>query len=132
VLQAAAGAEDPVRLRGLIHLGTSTETISDAALDISEGVLRDIDVHPVVQMAVQESDEILSRAEITDGSALDGTTVTGGVSDTDAAISVVAVRRPGDGWLLVADSDAEFRGGDIVIAKGTRTTAAEFRKLARN
>ena len=132
VLQAAAGAEDPVRLRGLIHLGTSTETISDAALDISEGVLRDIDVHPVVQMAVHESDEILSRAEITDGSALDGTTVTGGVSDTDAAISVVAVRRPGDGWLLVADSDAEFRGGDIVIAKGTRTTAAEFRKLARS
>ena len=132
VLQAAAGAEDPVRLRGLIHLGTSTEAISDAALDISEGVLRDIDVHPVVQMAVQESDEILSRAAITDGSALDGTTVTGGVSDTDAAISIIAIRRPGEGWLLVADSDVEFRGGDIVIAKGTRTTAEEFRKLARS
>lgn len=132
VLQAAADAADPVRLRGLIHLGTSTESISDAALDISEGVLRDIDVHPVVQMAVQESDEILTRAEITDGSTLDGTAVTGGVSETDAAISVIAIRRPNEGWLLVADSDAEFRGGDIVIAKGTRSTAEEFRTLARN
>jgi len=58
--------------------------------------------------------------------------VTGGVSDTDAAISIIAIRRPGEGWLLVADSDAEFRGGDIVIAKGTRTTAEEFRELARS
>ena len=132
VLQAAAGAEDPVKLRGLIHLGTSTEAISDAALDISEGVLRNIDVHPVVQLAVQESDEIHSRAEITEGSALDGTSVTAGISDTDTAISVIAIRRPGEGWLLVADGDAEFHGGDIVIAKGTRTTAEEFRKLARS
>ena len=46
VLGAAADADDPVSLRGLIHLGTSTEVISDAALDISEGVIRQITVHP--------------------------------------------------------------------------------------
>ncbi len=132
VLQAAADAEDPVKLRGLIHLGTSTESISDAALDISEGVLRDITVHPVVQLAVQESDEILIRAEITDGSRLDGTAVTGGVSDADVTMSVIAIRRPGEGWLMIADADAELRGGDIVIAKGTQSTAEQFGKLARN
>ncbi|MEF8778735.1 MAG: PhoU domain-containing protein, partial [Natronomonas sp.] len=61
-LRAAADTEeDPVSLRGLIHLGTSTEIISDAAVDISEGVLRDIEVHPVVRLAVQESDEIITR-----------------------------------------------------------------------
>ena len=130
VLQAAADADDPVKLRGLIHLGTSTESISDAALDISEGVLRDITVHPVVQLAVQESDEILTRAEIADGSRLDGTAVTGGVSDADVTMSVIAIRRPDEGWLMVAD--AELRGGDIVIAKGTQTTAEQFGKLARN
>jgi len=132
VLQAAADADDPVKLRGLIHLGTSTESISDAALDISEGVLRDITVHPVVQLAVQESDEILTRAEIADGSRLDGTAVTGGVSDADVTMSVIAIRRPDEGWLMVADADAELRGGDIVIAKGTQTTAEQFGKLARN
>ena len=130
VLQAAAGAADPVRLRGLIHLGTSTEAISDAALDISEGVRRDITVHPVVQLAVQESDEIISRTAVDAGSALDGTTVTGGVPDADATMSVIAIRRPEEGWLLVADADADLRGGDVVIAKGTRTAAEQFTALA--
>ncbi len=132
VLQAAATTDDPVRLRGLIHLGTSTEMISDAALDISEGVLRDIDVHPVVQLAVQESDEILTRAEVAAGSALDGTAITGGVVDADVTMSVIAIRRPDEGWLLVGDADAELRGGDIVIGKGTRSTAEQFDELARS
>jgi len=132
VLQAAAEADDPVRLRGLMHLGTSTEQISDAALDISEGVLRDIAVHPVVKLAVQESDEILMRAEVAAGSRLDGSTVTNGVSDTDATMSIIAIRRPGEGWLLVADADAELRGDDIVIAKGTQTAADGFATLAEN
>lgn len=130
VLQAAAAAEDPVRLRGLIHLGTSTEMISDAALDISEGVRRDIDVHPVVRLAVQESDEIISRVEVASGSKLAGTAITGGIPDADVTMSVIAIRRPDEGWLLVADADTELRDGDVVIAKGTRTAAEGFVELA--
>jgi uncharacterized protein with PhoU and TrkA domain len=130
LLQAAADAEDPVALRGLIHLGTSTEVISDAAIDISEGVLRDIDVHPVVQMAVQESDEILVRVEVEDGSDLEETDIIGGVTDADVSMSVIAIRRPSEEWLLVADANAEVQAGDVLIAKGTRTAAAEFETLA--
>ena len=130
VLQAAAEAEDPVALRGLIHLGTSTEMISDAAIDISEGVLRDIEVHPVVGMAVQESDEIIARIEIEPGSALDGTEISAGVPDADVTMSVIAIRRPEEGWLLVADADAEVRSGDVLIAKGTRTAAEAFSAFA--
>ncbi len=130
-LRAAADAEDPVALRGLIHLGSSTEVISDAAVDISEGVLRDIDVHPVVHLAVQESDEILTRVELEEGSELDGTSVTAGVPDIDATMSVIAIRRPEEGWLLVGEAGAELRSGDVLISKGTRTAADEFEKLAR-
>ena len=130
VLGAAADADDPVTLRGLIHLGISTEMISDAAIDISEGVLRDIDVHPVVRLAVQESDEILTRVAVQPRSSLDGTAVVGGVADADATMSVIAIRRPGEGWLLIADTDAELRGDDVVIAKGTRTAAEQFAELA--
>jgi len=129
-LRAAADASDPVVLRGLIQLGNSTERISDSAIEISEGVLRDINVHPVVQMAVQESDEIITRVVVESGSDLDGTAVTAGVPDADSMMSVIAIRRPGEGWLLVADADAELRGGDVLISKGTRTAAADFRELA--
>ena len=125
-LRAAADAPDPIALRGLIRLGSATEVISDAAVEISEGVLRDIGVHPVVRLAVEESDEIITRIEIGKGSDLDGVAVREGVPETDATMTVIAIRRPDEGWLTVADADAQLRGGDIVISKGTRTAAAEF------
>ena len=126
VLQAAADVEDPVRLRGLLHLGFATETISDAAIEISEGILRDIDVHPVTQAAVQESDELMVRVEVDSGSELEGTRVEMGVSEELPAISVLAVRRPEEGWLLMADGSTTLRAGDIVIGKGTQTAVGDF------
>ncbi|TKX75560.1 potassium channel family protein [Halorubrum sp. GN11_10-6_MGM] len=129
-LRAAAEADDPVSLRGLIHLGVATEEISDAALAITEGVRRDLDVHPIVEMAVQESDEIIARTVVAEGSALDGTAVADGVPATDISTSVLAVRRPDEGWLVGHDIDTTLRGGDVIISKGTRTSAEEFDALA--
>ena len=129
-LRAAAEADDPVSLRGLIHLGVATEEISDAALAITEGVRRDLDVHPVVEMAVQESDEIITRTVVSEGSELDGTAVADGVPATDISTSVLAIRRPDEGWLVGHDIDTTLRGGDVIISKGTRTSAEEFDALA--
>ncbi|MDB2245429.1 TrkA C-terminal domain-containing protein [Halorubrum ezzemoulense] len=129
-LRAAAEADDPVSLRGLIHLGVATEEISDAALAITEGVLRDLDVHPVVEMAVQESDEIITRTVVVEGSELDGTAVADGVPATDISTSILAIRRPDEGWLVGHDIDTTLRGGDVIISKGTRTSAEEFDALA--
>ncbi|QUO46633.1 MULTISPECIES: potassium channel family protein [Halorubrum] len=129
-LRAAAEADDPVSLRGLIHLGVATEEISDAALAITEGVRRDLDVHPVVEMAVQESDEIITRTEVAAGSDLDGTAVVDGVPATDISTSVLAIRRADDEWLVGPDIDTTLRGGDVIISKGTRTSAEEFDALA--
>ncbi|MWV64025.1 potassium channel protein [Halorubrum sp. JWXQ-INN 858] len=129
-LRAAKETEDPVSLRGLIHLGVATEEISDAALEITEGVLRDLEVHPVVEMAVNESDEIITRTEVRADSDLAGTRVVDGVPATDVSTSVLAIRRPDEGWLVGPDIDTTLRAGDVVISKGTRTSAAEFETLA--
>ncbi|WP_049983036.1 potassium channel family protein [Halorubrum sp. BV1] len=129
-LRAAREAEDPVSLRGLIHLGVATEEISDAALEITEGVARDIGVHPVVEMAVQESDEIITRTVVEAGSALEGTQIEEGIPATDISTSVIALRRPEEGWLVGHDIDTTLRAGDVVLSKGTRTSAAEFEALA--
>jgi len=129
-LRAAKAAADPVSLRGLIHLGVATEEISDAALEIAEGVLRDLSVHPVVEMAVRESDEIITRTSVSAGSNLAGTTITDGVPATDIATSVLAIRRPDEGWLVGPDLDTTVEANDVIISKGTRTSAAEFAALA--
>ena len=129
-LRAAKEADDPVSLRGLIHLGVATEEISDAALEITEGVVRNLEVHPVVEMAVKESDEIITRTTIREGSDLAGAQVSDGVPATDISTSVLAIRRPDEGWLIGPDIDTTLDVGDVVISKGTRTSAAEFDDLA--
>jgi uncharacterized protein with PhoU and TrkA domain len=144
-LRAAAAVEDPVTIRGLLHIATSTEVISDAALEISEGVLRGLGSHPVVQAAVEASDEVLVSVRVEPGSDIDGTTIAQEALRTTTGMLVIAIRREpdadeaagegadGDGepeWILTPDPETTLRAGDNLIAKGTRTGADRLRDLA--
>ena len=64
-------------------------------------------------------------------SRLDGTSLVEGVPESDVSMNILAIRRPEAGWVLVPDADTELEGGDVLIAKGTRTSAEAFRDLAR-
>ncbi|PSQ05049.1 potassium channel protein [Halobacteriales archaeon QS_4_69_31] len=135
-LRAAAAVDDPVSLRGLVHIGTSTEVISDAAVEISDGVLRGISGHPVVAAAVGESDEIIARVVLDGGVLVGGTLADLDASDA-AGVTVIAVRRAGedDGtdrseWVLSPGPGTDLRAGDHLIAKGTRTAVARLEELA--
>jgi len=129
-LRAAAGVDDPVSLRGLVHLASATEVISDAALEISEGVLRGIDAHPVVAAAVQESDEVIVRLTVAPGSDLAGATLGGREVKTETGMRVIAVKRAdGTEWVVSPGPETELRPGDVAIAKGTRAGAERLGRL---
>ncbi len=133
ILRAAGRSADPVSLRGLVHIAQSTEVISDAALEISEGVLRGLDSHVVVQEAVEESDEVITRVTVEAGSALDGTTLGERAVKTETGMRVTAVRRPvegGDEWEVQPGPATELRAGDVLLANGTRSGAEILEELA--
>ena len=123
-LRAAARVEDPVSLRGLVQLAGAVEVVSDAALEISEGVLRGIATHPVVAEAVRESDEVIVRREVGAGAQLDGATLEELTVKTRTGMRVIAVRRtdPGAGepWVLSPGPETRLAAGDVVLAKGPR------------
>ncbi len=135
-LRAAADVEDPISLRGLVHIAAATELISDAALEISEGVLRGVGSHPVVAAAVGESSEVIVRETVAAGSDLDGTTVGEARVGSATGMEVVAVRRddPDDdartGYVLSPDPGTVLRAGDVLIATGTRAGAEHLAALA--
>ncbi|QZY00189.1 potassium channel family protein [Halobaculum rubrum] len=152
-LRAAARVDDPVSLRGLVHLASATEVISDAALEISEGVLRGLKAHPVVAEAVEESDEIIVRAVVARGSELADATLGDREVKTETGMRVIAVRRgrgdadaggdgpdgesaaAGDGddggeWIVSPGAGTQLRAGDVLIAKGTRAGAERFTAMA--
>lgn len=131
-LRAADRVEDPVSLRGLVHLAQSSEVISDAALEISDGVLRGLDTHPVVTAAVEESVEIITRLEIDPDSTLAEETLGDQLVSTKTGMRVIAVRR-GTGedaeWSISPGPDTRLKAGDVIIAKGTRSGAERLTEL---
>jgi uncharacterized protein with PhoU and TrkA domain len=139
-LQAAGRVEEPISLRGLVHLARATEVISDAALEISEGVLRGLSAHPVVAEAVQESDEVIVREEIAPGSAFDETTIGDEAVQTATGMRIIAIHRAADSdrrtredsnWVVSPGPDTTLGAGDVLIAKGTRSGTERFADRAR-
>jgi uncharacterized protein with PhoU and TrkA domain len=131
-LQAASRVDDPVRLRGLVHLGSATEVISDAALELSEGVLRGLTAHPVVAAAVEESDEVIVRLTVADDADVAGETLGDLQLKTETGMRVIAVRRPGEEteWVVSPGAATALQAGDVFIAKGTRAGAERLSELA--
>jgi len=124
-LQGAQAVDDPVSLRGFLRLANSTELISDAALEITEGILRDIDTHPVIAESVRESEIAVRRMRVAEGSALDGGTVRQLLTE-HPGVSPVAIHRTDDRWVFYPEDDDRLRGGDAVIVRGTWDATAEL------
>jgi uncharacterized protein with PhoU and TrkA domain len=147
-LRAASRVENPVSLRGLVHLARSTEVISDAALEISEGVLRGLGSHPVIAEAVRESDEVIVRLTVERGSELDGTTLGEQMVKTETGMRVIAVRRTGreditdesvtdetvtqarDDWVVSPGPETQLHASNVLLAKGPQTAAERLGALA--
>ncbi|MEF8782012.1 MAG: TrkA C-terminal domain-containing protein [Haloarculaceae archaeon] len=132
-LRAAGRVDDPVSLRGLVQLASSTEVISDAALEISEGVLRGLNTHPVVREAVYESDEVIVRLVVEANSTLDGVTLGEREVKTETGMRVIAVRHAADTretWDISPGPETRLDAGDILLAKGTRAGAQRLEAVA--
>ena len=128
-LRAAAEVDDPISLRGLLRLATSTERISDAAFDITEGVRHDIDAHPVIAESVRESDVAIRRVTITAGSSLHGTTVET-VRDSYPGVGIIAIHRADDEWVFYPEPDDELGADDVLLVRGTWDATGELLERA--
>lgn len=128
-LKAAAKVEDPVYLRGLIHVARSAEAIADAASEISESVLRDIDVHPVFQEALEESEDTLLILRVTEDGSMADREIQHIPQLYETGVEVVAIRRPSaDHWIFSPGGDVTLKAGDTIIAKGSPDNVEEFRE----
>ncbi|WP_436900550.1 potassium channel family protein [Halovenus halobia] len=117
-LRAAQDVEDPVALRGLLRLANSSETISDAALEITEGILRDIDTHPVIAQSVKESDVAVRRAEIGAESPLADRTVDS-IRDETPGVSIIAIHDADGEWVFYPEAEQSVDSGDVLLVRGT-------------
>jgi uncharacterized protein with PhoU and TrkA domain len=117
VLLAAPHVEDSSRLRGLLHLATASETIADCAMEMVWMVEEGEEVHPVLSAAVSESDEVVLKLTVSEGSPADGKTLEDLQLETETGMFALAVNRGGR-WTYRPRDTYTLRGGDSVLATG--------------
>ena len=113
----------------IIRLGNCSELIADAAREIADVELRDIELHPVIRESVLESDEVILRVEVKDNSILNNKKLGDVELATKTGMWVVAIKR-GKKWIYGANKNTIIKGGDILFVKGPKEGMEHFISLA--
>lgn len=117
VLRSAADELDPSPLRGLLHLGAAAEEIGDAAQQMVWLVEEGEEMHPILRVALGESDEVIARVPVGAGSALDGVTLRETRLEVETGFYLLAIRRAGR-YLYRPRGTTRLQAGDELIASG--------------
>src|SRR2546423_3549219 len=93
VLRAAPEARKPDELRGLLRLAYASETIFDAARDMTWLVEHGEELHPVVAIALEASEEVAAETVVEEGSHAAGRALEELQLETETGMFVLAVQR---------------------------------------
>jgi len=117
VLRAAPEARNVDELRGLIRLGSASESIVDAARDMTWYVEQGEPLHPVVQMALEETEETSAETIVQPSSRADGRSLRDLRMETETGMFVLAIQR-GPRWIYRPRGTFTLRAGDRLISVG--------------
>lgn len=130
VLKAAPEASNTDELRGLLRLAYASETIFDAARDMTWLVEQGEELHPVVAMALQETEEVAAETIVEAGSRAVGRTLKELQLETETGMFVLAVQR-GRRWIYRPRPVLQLEPGDRVISIGPEEGVPELEELCR-
>jgi uncharacterized protein with PhoU and TrkA domain len=130
VLRAAPEARNPDELRGLLRLASASEYVCDAARDMTWYVEHGEPLHPVVQMALEETEETFAETVVQEGSQADGHSLRDLRVETETGMFVLAVQR-GSRWTYRPRARFELRAADRLISVGPEDGEEELLDLCR-
>ncbi len=101
----------------MIRLAESGEKIADAAQEIADVELRDVELHPVLKMSILESDEVFTRVKVKSSSVLCGKTLDELKLASETGMSVIAMRHK-NRWIYGPDKNKHIHADDVLYANG--------------
>ncbi len=101
----------------LLRLAKCGEEISDAAQEIADVELRDVELHPILKMSIRESDVVFTRIQVNPQSILCGKTLDELKLESETGMQVIAMRHQ-DKWIYGPNKNARIDSEDILFAKG--------------
>ncbi len=119
---------DPKRALGAVRLTEAAEQIADSALDIADVVLREVEPHPILELAIRESDVVISRVTVEPGSILDGKTVGEAHVAAETGMWIIALKHGGR-YTYGVTKKTPLVAGDVLIARGPIDGEEELMRL---
>lgn len=101
----------------VLHLAEAAEQIADAAQEIADVELRDIELHPIIKESLRESDVVFTRVEVLPESILCGKKLGDLKLASETGMIIIAMRH-GSKWLYGPTKSTKIDPGDILFAKG--------------
>ncbi len=129
-LRAAAEVDDAEldELRSLLQIGASAEAIADAAQEMTRLAEDPEETHPVVRMALRESEERVSDAVVGRTGEAAGRTLTELRLRTVTGMEVLAMQRGGR-WLYRPGARRALQEGDRLVLLGPEEGVGRVRAL---
>lgn len=128
VLSSGFKSEESKDFLGLIRLGVVTEEIADAATEIAQVVLRELEPHPVLKLAIEEAAETVTFARVSRNSPLKGKTLREAKIPDKTGMWILVIKR-GDNWIRPRPG-VTIRAGDTLVASGYSEGEEDFESLA--
>ena len=129
MLRSAPEARDPDELRGLLRLASASESMCDAARDMTWYVEHGEPLHPVVQMALEETEETSAETMVEAGLAGRRQIPAELRVETETGMFVLAVQR-GARWSYRPRGRFSSGPATALIAVGPEDGVASSRRSA--
>jgi len=114
----------------ILRLAIASELISDAAQEIADVQLRDVELHPILRESLLESNEVFHKAQV-DGSSVLVNKKLGTVElASKTGVWIIAIRRK-KRWIYGATENTVVREGDILFVRGVKEGMEHFMRLAK-
>jgi len=120
--------EEASGILGLIRLGVATEKIADAAAEMAEVVLRGIEPHPVLRLAIREAEETVMQVCVTQNSPLINKTLNEARVPEETGMQILAIKR--NNRSLRPKPYMKINFGDTLIASGYSEGVEDLKNLA--
>ncbi len=104
------------QIANLLQIGVATKEISDGIDDLIEIVIRDVGVHPVINLAYRREIRTM-KLVVEKNSILDGKKLRQVEIDDVTGFNIIAVRR-GDEWIIEPEGSTKIVADDVLIIKG--------------
>jgi uncharacterized protein with PhoU and TrkA domain len=114
----------------LLRIANAGEQIADAAQEIADVELRDIELHPILKMSMRESDVVFSRIKVQPNSILCGKTLGQLKLLSETGMLIIAMRHQ-QRWLYGPNKNTTIDAEDILFAKGPEDGEKHLIELAQ-